>query len=220
MKQFSKKVDLRSRKEMVDFLTNHFRYDTMNSWNCVSSYAHCVKVHKLGLMSNQIDKAYELLDMEETYDNINWLLEEFAREHNYAWQVGFNGRSGGYLVLYQGGRKALDYKSRCTHCGQLNYKTVEETGNSKCGRCGVEARINLTQPIMQSFTYPGKGTDMGEDFEDWDMYSLKERVKLVQEFDELCDKCLAEFVWLIDNAEIEEEEYEVTETHTRKVLIV
>ena len=219
MKQFSKKVDLRSRKDMVEFLTNHFRYDTMNSWNCSRSYAHCVKVHSLGLTSEQINKAYELLDMDEVYDNINDLIDEFAISHNYAWQVGFNGRSGGYLVLYQGGRKALDYKSRCTHCGQLNYRTVEETGNAKCGRCGAEARVNLTKPIMQSFT-SGKGIDMGEDFEDWDIYSLKERVKLVQEFDELCDKCLAEFVWLIDNAEIEEEEYEVVETRSRKVLVV
>ena len=75
----------------------------------------------------------------------------------------------------------------------------------------------LTVPIMQSYV-SGRGTDMGEDFEDWDMYSLRERVKLVQEFDELCDKCLEAFVWLIDNAEIEEEEYEVTETRTRRVL--
>ena len=28
MKQFSKKVDLRNRKEMVEFLTSHFRYNT------------------------------------------------------------------------------------------------------------------------------------------------------------------------------------------------
>ena len=33
MKQFSKKVDLRNHKEMVEFLTSHFRYNTMNSWN-------------------------------------------------------------------------------------------------------------------------------------------------------------------------------------------
>ena len=221
MKQFSTKVDLRSRKEMVDFLTNHYRYDTMNGWNCSTSYANCVKVHSLGLTNSQIDKAYELLDLEETYDTINDLLNEFAREHNYQWQVGFNGRSGGYLVLYQGGRKALEYKSRCTCCGQLNYKTIEETGGSaRCGRCGKEARINLTQPIMQSFAYTGRSTDMNEDFEDWDMCELKARVKLVQEFDDLCDRCLKEFVYLIDNAEIEEEEYEVVEIRTRKTLVI
>ena len=220
MKQFSKKVDLRSRKDMVEFLTNHFRYSTMNSWNQSTSYAHNVKIHSLGLTSEQMHKAYELINMDEAYCNINDLIDEFDRSHNYAWQVGFNGRSGGYLVLYQGGRKALDYKSRCTHCGQLNYRTVEETKGAKCGRCGAEARVDLIKPIMQSFTYSGRGTDMDEDFEDWDMYSLKERVKLVQEFDELCDKCLAELVWLIDNAEIEEEEYEVVETRSRKVLVV
>lgn len=220
MKQFSQKVDLRSRKDMVEFLTNHFRYNTANSWNASTSYAHRVKIHSLGLTSSQIAKAYELIDIEETYDNINYLLRRFATEHNYAWQVGFNGRSGGYLVLYQGGIKALDYKSRCTNCGQLNYKTVEETKSARCGRCGADTRINLTKPIMEAFTYSGRDTDMGEDFEDWDIYSLRERVKLVQEFDDLCDRCLEEFVYLIDNAEIEEEEYEVTETHTRKILVV
>lgn len=221
MKQFSKKVDLRNKKEMIEFLATHFRYNTMNSWNCSTSYANCVKIHKLGLTNEQVTKAYDLLDMEETYDEINWLLNEFAEDHNYAWQVCFNGRSGGYLVLYQGERKALDYKSRCTNCGQLNYKTVEETGGSaRCGRCGAEARVNLTSPIMQSVTYPGRSTDMGEDFEDWDMYTLRQRVKVVQDFDELCDRCLETFVYLIDNAQIEEEEYEVVETRTRKTLVI
>lgn len=205
MKQFSKKVDLGSRKEMVEFLTSHFRYNTMNSWNRSTSYAHNVKIYKLGLTAEQDDKLWEMIDTEEFYDEIQWLIDDFAENHNYKWQVGFNGRNGGYLVLYQGGRKALDYKSRCTKCGQLNYKTIEETGNCKCGRCGSESRVNLTRPIMQSFTYPGRDTDMGEDFEDWDMDSIRARVKLVQEFDTLCDDILAQVVYLCDNSTVEEE---------------
>ena len=43
MKQFSKKVDLGRRKEMVEFLTSHFRYNAMNSWNNSTSYAHSVE---------------------------------------------------------------------------------------------------------------------------------------------------------------------------------
>lgn len=31
--KFAKKVDTRSRQAMAEFLTNHFRYYTMNSWN-------------------------------------------------------------------------------------------------------------------------------------------------------------------------------------------
>lgn len=45
---------------------------------------------------------------------------------------------------------------------------------------------------------------MGEDFEDWDMYQLRERVKLVQELDKLCDDILSAVVGLIENYEVEE----------------
>lgn len=218
MKQFSKKVDLRNRKEMVEFLTSHFRYDTMNSWNRSTSYAHNVKVYNLELSKDQEDKLWEMIDTEEFYDEIQWLMDDFAEVHNYEWQVRFNGRSGGYLVLYQGGREALDYKSRCTKCGQLNYATVEETGHCKCGRCGAEARVNLTRPIMQSFTYSGRDTDMGEDFEDWDIDSIKARVKLVQEFDKLCDDILAQVVYLCDNSAVEEEVEYIPQK--KKVLVV
>ena len=35
---------------------------------------------------------------------INSLITSFDRKHDYLWQAGFNGRSGGYLVLYKGGK--------------------------------------------------------------------------------------------------------------------
>ena len=62
MKQFSKEVDLRSRKSMTDFLVNHFRYNTMNSWNQSTSYANNVKVYNLGLSKEQENKLYAMLE--------------------------------------------------------------------------------------------------------------------------------------------------------------
>lgn len=215
MKTFSKKVDLRNRKEMVEFLTSHFRYNTANSWNNSTSYAHNVKIYNLGLTEEQKDKLYDMIDTDEFYDEINFIIHDFDEDHNHEWQVGFNGRSGGYLVLYQGDQKELDYKSRCTKCGQLNYTTVEETGTI-CGKCGANARVNLTRPIMRSFTYPCRGTDMREDFEDWDIDSIRERVKLVQEFDKLCDDILAQVVYMCDNATVEEKIEYIPQT--QKVL--
>lgn len=215
MKTFSKKVDLRNRKEMVEFLTSHFRYNTANSWNNSTSYAHNVKIYNLGLTEEQKDKLYDMIDTDEFYDEINFIIHDFDEDHNHEWQVGFNGRSGGYLVLYQGDQKELDYKSRCTKCGQLNYTTVEETG-AVCGKCGANARVNLTRPIMRSFTYPCRGTDMREDFADWDIDSIRERVKLVQEFDKLCDDILAQVVYMCDNATVEEEIEYIPQT--KKVL--
>ena len=57
---------------------------------------------------------------------------------------------------------------------------------------------------------------MGEDFEDWEMYQLRERVKLVREFDKLCDDILKTVVDLIENYEVEEQI--VMKPHTVKVL--
>ena len=204
MKKFIKEVDLRSRKSMTRFLTTHFRYDTMNSWNQSTSYANNVKVYNLGLTKEQEEKLYAMLETSEFYTYINEMLNEFAIEHNHLWQVGFNGRSSGYLVLYQGFTRLSGYKSVCQKCGQRNYKTVEETGNNRCGRCGAEARVNYDVMPREVGCYPGRSTDMGEDFEDWELYQLRQRVKLVQEFDKLCDDILKMVVELLENYEVEE----------------
>lgn len=191
MKQFYKKVDLRSRKAMTKFLEGHFRYDTANGCNRSTSYANNLKINNLGFTNEQEEKLLDMLDCAEAYDNINDKIWKFGYDHDWRWQAVFNGRSGGYLVLYRGGWKPGEYKSFCTSCGQKNYTTVEETGH-KCGRCGKETRVNYKNPPKQIYSYPEKSVDMDEDFEEWSMNDLKQRVKLVQEFDRLCDKIVAE----------------------------
>ena len=203
MKQFYKPVDLRSRKAMECFLKNHFRYNTMNSWNCSTSYANNVKVYNLCLSGEQENKLYSMMEVDEFYDLINDDLMLFALEHDYRWQVGFNGRSGGYLVLYKGFSKPSEDKSFCTKCGQRNYHTVEENG-CKCGRCGAEARINFTKAPVEIGVYPGQSVDMNEDFEEWDIYSLRDRVRLIQAFDRLCDKVLDHIVEMLETYDVVE----------------
>ena len=204
MKQFYKHVDLRSRKAMERFLENHFRYNTMNSWNRSTSYANNVKVYNLGLSREQEDKLYSIMEVREFYDLINDDLMLFALEHDYRWQVGFNGRSGGYLVLYRGFAKPSEYKSFCKKCGQKNYQSVEENG-CKCGRCGAEARVNYTKAPDEVGVYPGQSVDMDEDFNEWDIYSLRDRVRLIQEFDRLCDRVLARIVEMLEMYDVLEE---------------
>lgn len=213
---FEKIIDMNSRQEMVEFLKNHFRYFTMNSWNRSTTYANNMKIYNLTLPEATKDKLYAMLDIEDVWFRLNLLKEGFASAHNYEWQAGWNGRSSGYLVLYSGGRKKLDYKSRCTNCGQLNYKTVEEDG-CRCGRCGKDTRVNLTHPFYQSYTTPGQSIDEGEDFEEWNLDELRERVELVMDFDRLCDDIVAEAAYMADGCDIEEETYCVEQT--RKVLV-
>ena len=239
----------RTRKAMIAFLKGHFRYDTMNSWNASSSYAANVKVQRLTFPSNEVrNRAYDLVQTDEAMDDVRFIMQEFDRDHNYEWQVGFNGRSNGYIVLYQGGRKKSEHKSVCTNCGQRNFRSVlapavtkedqlkhymvshnlwtaavtnqqpevkaigladEEvarlidlwrstkelewvSSNNVCGVCHEPSRVN--RETYETFAYPGKGVDQGEDFKDWDTGSLKDRVRLVMEFDRMVEQCIAAFV--------------------------
>lgn len=79
------------------------RYWTMNSWNQSSAPAYNMKVYNLTDDSKIIDKLLELLNYDNCYDTINDLVYAFNCENKHEWQAGFNGRSGGYLVLYRGG---------------------------------------------------------------------------------------------------------------------
>lgn len=99
---FVKDVDRNDIEAMRNFLNEHFRYWTMSSWNRLESYAHNVKLHRLGLTSEQLDRAFELLDPDidtsAFWDGVHELISDFYEETGY--MAGFNGRSGGYLVLY------------------------------------------------------------------------------------------------------------------------
>lgn len=200
---FSRSVDKRSRKAMEHYLGEHFRYNTMNSWNRSTSYACNMKIHHLGLPSHTADRLYNLIQTSEFYDQLHELIQTFNESHDYIWQAGWNGRSGGYLVLYQGGKKPSGYRSYCPSCGQRNYKSVSESGN-RCGRCGEESRVDYAVPPTEVFSYPGRATDMDADFEDWTLYELQQRTALVQAFDRLADSIVAEALHIAETHSVEE----------------
>lgn len=201
---FWESVDKRSRRAMVDFLTEHFRYDTGNSWNRARSYACNMKIDRLGLDCETVDRLYDLIQVPEFYDRLRHLTHQFDARHEFRWQAGWNGRSGGYLVLYQGEQRPSKYRSYCTHCGQANYKSIKETG-PRCGVCGELARVDYETPPMQICTYPFRGTDDGEDFETWELWALRQRTELVQEFDQLADDIVTAGLYLTQDFTVQEE---------------
>jgi len=210
---YIKQVNLNKRGEMIAFLKNHFRYDSMNSWNRSTSYANNIKLYNIEKPADIDDDRWcEVLMVTEWQEKLSDLLQEFGRAHNWQWQAGINGRSGGYVVLYQGGIKPSGYQSYCTHCGQRNYQKVPEDQTGVCGRCEAKARVNYSQTHMQVFTWPGREVDMEEDFHDLGTEELRQRVKLVQEFDQLCDSIVNEYIDTVRNYRITEEEIYVPKT--------
>ena len=115
-------------------------------------------------------------------------------------------------MLYKGSIKPSGYKSYCTHCGQKNYQEVPVGEIGNCGRCEAKARVNFKETHMQVFTWPGRNVDMDENFEDWSLSGIRDRVELVQELDMLCDNVVAEYINLCRSYRIIEEEILVPET--------
>jgi len=210
---YHKQIDKRYKETLIKFLKKHFRYNTINSWNRSTSYANNIKLYNIDKPDDvDSDTWWGLLSISEWQNQLSDLLEDFNRRHEWQWQAGINGRSGGYVVLYKGGIKPSGYKSYCTHCGQKNYQAVPEGEIGICGRCDAKARVNFKQTHMQVFTWPGKDVDMHENFESWTLSQLRERVELVQDFDRLCDSIAAEYIDLCKNYRIAEEEILVPKT--------
>lgn len=153
---FYKKVNYNSNKECFEFLTNHFEYNTLNSWNGLRSIANNVKVYKLPDVDDS--EALEALE-EDDYTTINMCIRDWEDEHP-GYKVGFNGRSGGYLVLYNDRNNDHcfddDYDSPC------KFRKEDYNDWVKCVQDDYGSLKNYH-------------------------YQLVEQVKLVQEFDKLCD---------------------------------
>lgn len=99
-------IDITNDRQMFEFLKGHFEYPTMNSWNLLYSIANKVKLHSLGL-SGDWCVALSLLE-EGEYDTINYMIQEWKRAHT-GYDVYFNGRSGGYLILKEFNRNSHIY---------------------------------------------------------------------------------------------------------------
>jgi len=205
-----------TKKQMIGFLSHHFRYDTAGGWNRSTSYAVNLKIHKVIPREFQ-NRAYELIGQAGIYKAIDELINDFNVAHDWQYQAGFNGRSGGYLVLYQGGKRASEHKSYCTNCGQRNFNSIAESGTDECGACSEHTRIDYEVQPVQPFTYSGKSIDADEDFSGWCIDELRARVKLVKEFDRLAASIVALTIKWCKKYKVEERDIQVTKTI--KVLV-
>jgi hypothetical protein len=179
------------------------RYNTGNSWNGSKSPAYNLKIHNV-INRDLQNKVFELLETDDFYSEINFLIDEFNTKNDYQWQAGFNGRSGGYLVLYRGTKTPSEHKSHCTACGQRNFTAVEDTG-SQCGRCGQNTRVNFTTTQYDIGVYPFKNIEDNEVPSEVLKSFRKLAVDIVKTTEAMAKEC-----------RIVEEEYTIVKT--RKVL--
>ena len=77
--------------------------------------------------------------------------------------------------------------------------------------------MNYNQTPMQAVTFPGRGVDMDEDYDEWPIEALRDRVRLVQDFDRLADEMVTQAIQFAKDYEIEE--VEVCIPQTQQVLV-
>ncbi len=212
---FYKKVDKRSREQMVDYLSTHFRYNTMNSWNLSESWANNMKVHRC-IPSVFQANVFEMMETDEFYEEINWLLSDYSENNNHTLQAGFNGRSGGYLVMYEG---KVEWKTLFTFEGS-NKESDYEDGYGWMGMEEAKRKGLFNKKIRYISSYPGRSVDNydREDYEGMMLWELVQITEKVQNFDKLCDDIRELTINMAKSFEVVEEEYTVVKT--RKVLVL
>ncbi len=142
-------------------------------------------------------KAFEFIEMLGALEDITQIMRDFEVDHDYEWQIGFNGRSGGYIVQYKGFKKVdMHTKTICNYCG-IHTGYAEEMPCKMSGCPGTLKKIG--HPVYRIGMYPRKGIDMDDDFEDWSDDTLEIRYDLVKEFDRMVDGCIAQFKYMLDN---------------------
>jgi hypothetical protein len=115
---YKKGIDITNDRQMFEFLKGHFEYPTLSSWNRLYSIANNVKLNHLGL-SGDWCTALAFLENGE-YDNLGFMIHDWMRKH-IGYEVYFNGRSGGYLVL-----KDVEHNSHILPESILDNDTYEE----------------------------------------------------------------------------------------------
>jgi len=175
------------------------KYWTMNSWNRSTAPAYNLKVYNV-IDSKLQDKVFELMECVDFYDDINYLMHDFGLQFDYKWQVGFNGRSGGYLVLYRGG---------------CEYKTYTEKDFNSQGMCYMSDRYHwvsledakkrslLDRPLLtRVYSQPGQGIDIKE-----------VPVEVLKTFRRLAVDIVKSVEYKAKHFTVEEETYTVEKTH-------
>jgi hypothetical protein len=208
---FEKKVDMRSRLSMEQFLAGHYSYYERRGY----SVANEVRFRRLGLNAEQMGKAWDLRRLEDGFwDEISLPVREFERETGGAYTVSPAGRSGGYLVLHTSHYRYLDYKSVCTKCRQLNVQIAGDDG--KCGVCG-SLRRNLESPMRTLQIGPEVPRTSMAEAKEMTLEDLRAKVAVVREFDRVCDRVREEFLEFVKNYAVEEVTVMVPRKITRLV---
>jgi len=162
---YKKGIDITNAKQMFEFINNHFTYFTLNSWNGLESIANNVKLYNLHLDGDwctALSYLYDENDIGDLQFEISMRIRDWEKDHP-GYTLGFNGRSGGYLVIYNMERD-----------GRVNVRNILP----EC-LIGYDSYEDWKRDLKESYYH--------ECVKDY-LPTLREYTKLIQDFDKFCDE--------------------------------
>lgn len=184
---FNKTENIISLEDKYNYVKNHFKYWTMNSWNRLRSIANNVKIYNLGLTKEQESKIYDLrsANIEDFDELLNDAFVVLCREKNLR-NVFFNGRSDGYIVIAD-----QNYGNGSVLGDLFNYDNIED----------------FKQELKDYYSYTE------EECQESIKEILERDFEIVKNFDILCDELRDFLIENLDNFQLIDEEVTVTEKH-------
>lgn len=171
-------------EQKFDYIKNHFVYNVMNSWNNWESLANNVKIHNLGLTSEQENKFFEIYGDEhacnQLYCFLNDYIDNFDVEHNT--RTYYNGRQDGYL--------ATRYKDTQTPIIDDAFYTCSNY-------------LDLVDNFQNWYNYTRREARRDAN------YLVNTTFEFVQAFDRLCDDIRAELIYILDNVKLKTDNYTI-----------
>jgi len=157
-------VDICSAKSMFNFINEHFTYWTMNSWNRLESIANNVKLYNLHLDGDwtvALSYLYDEEDIGGLQQEIRDLIWMWEKDHQ-GYSLGFNGRSDGYLVIYNHDK----------YSGHVNFRNILPDD-----LVGFDTYEDFKENLKEWYGWTVK------DY----LPELREYTELIRSFDKLCD---------------------------------
>ena len=156
-KFFSKKIDLRSRSKMLEFLINHTRHGR--------GYANNVKLYNLPIPAEYEEKAYQLIEVQDTYEILQTIQFDWNTE-NAPYEVEWEGRTSGHLVLYgaenpSGDTAIVDLQDTCRIVMEFDLLCdyILDTFLELCKRAEIKEETIQVPEKIQYLVFPEEETD-------------------------------------------------------------
>ena len=218
---------MKTKKAMMEYISDFEKYPTMNSWNGSYGYSRNVKIHNLPLTSAQRTKIYEAMESEDFFTEIGFTLNDlntvhFEKHGTYTEKKEIRSNIEGMTAQeVQKRREALEKSGYTYDRHGTSIMTMWKNVQTPIFSAGFNGRSGGHLVLYKWNGHNMAGTGWSHDkaeLEEMSRDEVRDIYDILVSFQAVHDGLLDQVRYIADNSTIEDETY--TTTHSRKVLTI